>query len=395
MVCAQAFCELLAEHQLTFFCGVPDSLLKPLCNYWVAALGPDQHIITANEGSAVALAAGHYLGSGRAGVVYMQNSGFGNALNPLVSLADDHVVGIPMLLMIGWRGEPGQHDEPQHIKQGAITEAQLTLLDIPYVVIDAQSDVPRQVQSMVATMTELSRPVALLVKKNTFSFERGVQAEATHPAVGPLEGPCDPASDRARVVSMRRETALRTLLSLMSPESLVVATTGKTSRELFELRAAQGETARDFLTVGAMGHTASLAMGIAHVRPDKPVIALDGDGSLLMHMGAMAVIAQHNSGNLIHVVLNNACHESVGGQPTVADRIDISAVAKGVGYAHYFYADCEQSLKAVWQDIAENEGPILLEIGIVPGSRQDLGRPTQTPKENKMHFMQHSEATLC
>lgn len=371
MIEPKQFCDILLENNIDFFCGVPDSLLKELCAYIDHQFSSQQHIITANEGNAVGLAMGRFLGSNSPAVVYMQNSGLGNAVNPLTSLADPKVYSVPMLLVIGWRGEPGVKDEPQHVMQGQVTEQQLTILDIPYVVLDAQSDSQNVLLPLLQKMRTQSRPVAVLVKKGTFSGYKP-DSQASSPQY-----------------SMKREEALSVLLSEFDSDDIVVSTTGKTSREVFELRKARGETASDFLTVGGMGHTLSIAMGVALVKQDRKVIAIDGDGSMLMHMGALPIAGSHATDNLVHIVLNNQCHESVGGQPTVAGNIDLQRIAIASGYQHYFSASEQDTIAKTWKQVAHSTGPVLFEIKIAKGARSDLGRPSSSPIENKQAFMQH------
>ncbi len=371
MILPSDFCNLLAKSGVDFFCGVPDSLLKNLCAHIDNFYSEQQHVITANEGNAVGLAIGRYLGSGKPAAVYMQNSGLGNAINPLASLADLQVYSIPMLLIIGWRGEPNVKDEPQHVKQGQITEHQLSIMGIPYVVIDATTDIEHAITPLIEKMTSRSQPVAVVVRKNTFSApDVNVQTSATE-------------------FELRREVALSILLEQMDSSDIVISTTGKTSRELYELRQKRGENITDFLTVGGMGHTASIAMGVCLSNIEKRVVALDGDGSMLMHMGALPVIANKGCSNLIHIVLNNQCHESVGGQPTVAGDIDMEKLSLSCGYQHYYCADDQASVVANWEKLRELDGPIFFEIKIAKGARADLGRPKSTPIENKRSFMQH------
>lgn len=368
MIAPADFCTFLAEHGLTQYYGVPDSLLKSLCAYIDNHYEKSQHVITANEGNAMAMATGFYLGSAKPAVVYMQNSGLGNIVNPMTSLCDTQVYSIPMLLVIGWRGEPEVKDEPQHVKQGAITLEQLTLLDVPYVVIDSNTSL-ETISPLLSRMLQESRPVAVVVKKGSFASEKSPQRE--------------------QAFTMKRESALSCLLDNMQPDTLVVSTTGKTSREVFELRKAKQQANSDFLTVGGMGHTASIALGVAMAQPSKPVVAFDGDGSLLMHMGALAVTGAVSPKNFVHVVLNNQSHESVGGQPTVIAGVDLESVTKACGYRHYLCLSSEQEIQAHFANALALEGPVLVEVRIAQGSRDDLGRPTSTPVENKRAFMQH------
>jgi len=368
MIEPKEFVDALAGQGIEFFAGVPDSLLKSFCAYVDDHGQPRQHVITANEGNAVAMASGYHMATGRTAVVYLQNSGLGNTINPLVSIADKEVYQIPMLLVVGWRGEPGVKDEPQHIKQGRITPGQLELLEIPYQIVGADSEPQALVAWARQQLDDTGAPVALLVKKDAFASYKSQRKPATH-------------------AKMKREAALAELLELAGDAS-IVSTTGKTSREVFELRVARKEIQRDFLTVGGMGHTASIALGAAIGQPNKPVVCIDGDGSALMHLGALPIIGSLKPINLTHVLLNNAAHESVGGQPTVADRTDFRAIALASGYTDYAVASTPEELKAAWQQLANVLGPVMLEVRITTGSRDDLGRPTSTPRENKQAFME-------
>lgn len=367
MIDPRDFHARLVSRGIGLFAGVPDSLLKNFCACVEDSAAPGEHIIAANEGNAVALAFGHHLATGRTAAVYMQNSGLGNTVNPLTSLAHAEVYRVPMLLIVGWRGEPGDPDEPQHVMQGRITRAQLDLLEIPHWLLDADSDVDAVLDAAFSTMAGSNAPVALLVRKDAFADYKA-------------------ARKPARAASLGRETALRQLLQLAG-DSLVVSTTGKTSREVFELRAQAGVPHRDFLTVGGMGHTSSIALGVALGQPGRQVVCLDGDGSALMHLGAMAIIGDLKPKNLLHVLLNNAAHESVGGQPTVAGGMDFRAIALACGYARYERASDEAGIAAAWARMQGQPGPALLEVDISVGSRADLGRPTSGPEENKNAFM--------
>ena len=368
MILPEVMFNSLKQYGIGMFVGVPDSLLSNFCAYVDDHCQFGEHIITANEGNAIALAVGYHMSTGKIGAVYMQNSGLGNAINPLTSLADSEVYKIPLLMVIGWRGEPGVKDEPQHVKQGRITVAQLKLLEIPYWILEPNSKVEQVLMEVFSKLKDTDAPVALLVRKDAF-FKYKSKRKAFH------------------LSSFKREEALRQLLDLANTDDLIVSTTGKTSREVFELRVKRLESQRDFLAVGGMGHTASIALGVALGNPKKRVICLDGDGSMLMHMGALPIIGDLKPANLIHVLLNNAAHESVGGQPTVAGRLNFAAIAKACGYLEYQVANDAVSLKASWEKIRNQSGPVLLEIKISVGSRDDLGRPTTTPEENKRVFM--------
>lgn len=367
MIDPKAFYAKLQDAGISLFTGVPDSLLKDFCAYVDDNAAAGSHIIAANEGNAVAIAAGYHLTTGKCAAVYMQNSGLGNTINPLTSLTDPQVYRIPALLIIGWRGEPNVKDEPQHVKQGAITPQQLDLLGIPYWILDSESDVDDILSKAIPMLNQSSSPVAFLVRKDAFSKYKS-QRKSSSPS------------------SLKREQALRCLMELAG-DALVISTTGKTSREVFELRVERGESQRDFLTVGGMGHTSSIALGAALGNPNKQVLCIDGDGSALMHLGALPIIGDVAPINLVHVLLNNAAHESVGGQPTVGGSVSFKDIALASGYAYYQCAHDEASIRDIWRIIQDLQGPGMLEVKITTGSRDDLGRPTSTPEENKLAFM--------
>jgi len=369
MIEPKAFFEAMTARGVGFYAGVPDSLLANFCAYVDDVGGREQHLITANEGNAVALAMGYHMATRKVAMVYMQNSGLGNTINPLTSLSDPEVYKVPMLLVIGWRGEPGVKDEPQHVKQGRVTLKQLDVLEIPHWVLDANSDVNATLDAVFTSMMDRNAPVALVVRKDTFAKYK-------------------PQKNNPEVSSLAREAALEVLLQQCAEDDLIVSTTGKTSREVFELRVKHGQKQRDFLTVGGMGHTASIALGVAIGQPNRRVVCLDGDGSLIMHMGSMPVISGYKPQQFIHVLLNNGSHESVGGQATAANEVDFEALAKAVGYTAYAVASDVVSLKQAWLSLQGQIGPVLLEVKIKNGSRDDLGRPTTTAEQNKLAFME-------
>ncbi len=362
--------DLLRQNGFDFFTGVPDSLLKDFCAYVSDNAPDDDHVIAANEGNAVALAMGHYLGSAKPAVVYMQNSGIGNAVNPLLSLADREVYSVPMLMVIGWRGEPGVKDEPQHVKQGRRMTELLDAMEVPWFVLPAEAeDATTVLAEACRTMKEAAAPVALLVRKNTFArYELRKKSATNYP--------------------MNREAAIQCVLERLGDEDVVVSTTGKASREVYEYRQAKGTAGNDFLTVGGMGHTASIAMGLARAQPARRVVCLDGDGSLIMHMGAMGIISRQGSDNLLHIVINNGAHDSVGGQPTVGYEIDVPAIARACGYREAVSVTDEEELARELQRLLGLRGPALLQVVVNKGARPELGRPKSTPIENRDALMQ-------
>lgn len=358
------FYDALAAHGLDFFAGVPDSLLKDLCACITRNTPENRSFITANEGNAVGLACGYYMATGKLGVVYMQNSGEGNIVNPLLSIADPDVYSIPMLLIIGWRGEPGVHDEPQHVKQGKVTCDLLETMEVPYEVLG--EDWRKQVANLIETACSQSRPVALVVRKGTFDSYPFAAADNGAP--------------------MSREDALEVLLGELGERDLIVSTTGKTSREIFEIREARGQGhENDFLTVGGMGHTSSIALGMS-LGCGANVWCIDGDGSFLMHMGAAAIAGQNAPENFKYVLNNNGAHESVGGQPTVGREIDVPAILRAVGFAEVYEASTPAEVAAGVAVLRAGSRRALV-ISTHQGARADLGRPTTTPQENKAAMM--------
>lgn len=364
--------QLIKIIDCSFFIGVPDSQLKPLCNYLMNTYGiSNQHIIAANEGNCTALAAGFYLATGKTPCVYLQNSGLGNIINPVASLLNPKVYGIPCFFIIGWRGEPGVKDEPQHLYQGEITLKLLAVMDIAYLILDkdtTEAELSAKMQEF-GPLLAVGKSVALVVRKGGLSYDEPVHYH-----------------NKSRVL---REEIIRHLVAA-APEDIIVSTTGKTSRELFEVRAQTGRSHRcDFLTVGSMGHSSSIALGIALNKPRTRVWCIDGDGATLMHMGSMAVIAARAPKNYIHVVINNSAHESVGGLPTVAEKMNLVQIALGCGYQAAYSVDKLEALDAILEEIKEQTGPLFIEVKSAIGSREDLGRPTTAPSENKVAFMDY------
>ena len=373
MIKPEYFIENLRENGIDCFAGVPDSLLKNICAYITDHCDAQHNIIAANEGAAVGIAAGHYLATGKPACVYMQNSGEGNVINPLASLTDPEVYNIPMLLLIGWRGRPGVHDEPQHVKQGKVTTGLLNTMGINFDVLSKDEDkAEKQIAKAIAALKNKD-VYALVIEKDTFEDYKLQNVEVND-------------------LAMSREEAIQTVAAALGEKDCIVSTTGMISRELFEYRAGKGEGhERDFLTVGSMGHASQIALGIAMAQPERRVWCFDGDGAAIMHMGSMAIVASKETKNYVHVVFNNGAHDSVGGQPTVGLKIDLPAVAKAVGYKATYSVDSKETLNVILSEAKNLEGPVLIEIKVKKGNRKDLGRPTTTPIQNKealMSFLQ-------
>lgn len=356
-----------------FYTGVPDSQLKALCNYLMDTYGIDSkhHIIAANEGNCTALAAGYHMATGKVPVVYMQNSGEGNIINPVASLLNDKVYAIPMIFVVGWRGEPGIHDEPQHIYQGEVTLKLLGDMDIKTFVISKETTE----EELVAVMNYFNTVLAK-GKDVAFVIRKGALTDA-------------PEVEYKNDNKMIREEIIKHIVKV-SGEDPIISTTGKASRELFETRVANGQSHKyDFLTVGSMGHSSSVALGVALNKPDQRIWCIDGDGAVLMHMGSMAVLGANKPSNMIHVVINNGAHETVGGMPTVAESIDLVAIAKACGYPSAVSVDSFESLDSELEDAKLRNELSLIEVKCSIGARDDLGRPTTTALENKENFMEY------
>ena len=373
MIRPEFFIEKLRENGIDCFAGVPDSLLKNICAYITDHCDAQHNIIAANEGAAVGLAAGHYLATGQPACVYMQNSGEGNIINPLASLTDPEVYNIPVLLLIGWRGRPGVHDEPQHVKQGKVTTGLLNTMGINFDVLSKEEDKAEKQIAKAIDALKMKDVYALVIEKDTFEDYTLQNVEMND-------------------LTMSREEAIQTVATALGEKDCIVSTTGMISRELFEYRAAMNQGhERDFLTVGSMGHASQIALGIAMAKSDRKVWCFDGDGAAIMHMGSMAIVANKAPKNYVHVVFNNGAHDSVGGQPTVGLKIDLPAVAKAVGYKATVSVsskeELEKELSTLNSQLSTVGGPILIEVKVKKGNRKDLGRPTTTPIQNKEALM--------
>lgn len=370
--------DLLEIIGADFYTGVPDSQLKALCNYLTNTYGSDanHHIIAANEGNAAALAAGYHLATGRVPVVYMQNSGEGNIINPVASLLNNNVYGIPCVFVIGWRGEPDVHDEPQHVYQGRVTLKLLDDMDITYCVLDKTTKASQVRETYEKFKNELAkgRQVAFVVKKGALSYDEKVVYSNNY--------------------EMLREDIIKHIIRYTG-EDVIVSTTGKASRELFEARNSNGlEHKYDFLTVGSMGHASSIALGVALNKPASRIWCIDGDGAALMHMGALAVIGSVKPCNMVHIVINNNAHETVGGMRTVAGDIDLPAIAKACGYVNVMSASSFEKLDKALEESKKAKELTFIEVKSAIGAREDLGRPTTTAMENKENFMDYLKALL-
>ncbi len=466
MIDPTEFIKTLARARISFYSGVPDSLLSSLIRAVGEIIPEANHIVAANEGSAVALACGYHLATGNIGVVYMQNSGLGNAINPLMSIADLDVYAIPMLLIIGWRGEPGVKDEPQHVKQGAVSEDLLKSLQIPFYVLDSQTT-KSDIDAALLKVAQHEGPSAFLVRKDCFALGTIESASLVPASDGTTHTPawtgsagflpassesysqrlsafCDSAgtagvppaseneelwvsvlpvsetsppgvnagnpsassagtestlpSDDPRVSAspaafasglaplMSREDAIRFIQAIAPRDAIFVASTGKIGRELYEIRNGSKTGDRDFYCVGGMGHASQIALGIALCQASL-VICLDGDGAALMHLGHLASIAALAPSNFMHIILNNRMHESVGGQPTTSPQADFAQVAKSLGYPATCRCTSLADLIAFFASMNIANTPILIEMLVAGGSRSDLARPKESPKERKIKFM--------
>lgn len=370
---AERFIEEIKKIGINTVVGVPDSTLKQFCDY-INTDGADKirHMVPPNEGAAIGIATGVYLATGHPACVYMQNSGLGNTVNPITSLANEKVYDIPMLLVIGYRGEPGVHDEPQHVFMGEITEDILKVLNIEYSIIsaDTKEDELCRILSKASELMSGNRQYAIIVKKDTFEKRAGQKYDNGYDFV--------------------REDAIKIILENLNEDDFLVSTTGKISREVYEeADKVCGQHMQEFLTVGGMGHASMIAVGIADNHPDRKVVCIDGDGAVLMHMGSLAFVGKCAHKNLIHFCINNEAHESVGGMPTGAVGQSYAEVAKVCGYQKVYATDNGDELKTILKEAWNEEGPVFIEIKVSMYSRDDLGRPKESAAENKKNFMKY------
>lgn len=352
--------------------GIPDSTLQQFCDYICKNDIFENHIVTENEGASVGVAIGEYLATGSPACVYMQNSGLGNVVNPVTSLANSDVYGIPMLLIVGWRGEPGTKDEPQHKYMGKITLDLLKVLDIPYAVVDSGTteDELDGFLEIAGNAFADNKQYALVVKRGAFEKDNNIAYSNNY--------------------LMKREQAIEIIVRWLKEDDIIVSTTGKISREMYEnCNAILGSHAQTFLTVGGMGHANMIAYQLAQRKTEQRVICLDGDGALLMHMGSLAVLGRKPANNMIHICLNNDAHESVGGMPTGAVGMSYAGIAEKCGYNKVYHVDEEKALQETLAKIRTDHEMAFLEINVAIGSRNDLGRPKETAEENKISFMEY------
>ncbi len=370
MISVEKYFTIFKDNNIEYFTGVPDSSLKNFVSYVADNIAKKNHVIAANEGASVAIAAGYHLATNKIPVVYLQNSGLGNAINPLLSLADKEVYKIPMLLLIGWRGEPNIKDEPQHIKQGKVTLSLLHSMGIPYEIIDDnEGNSLFKTRGLINRIKMTGIPHAVVVRKGVFTnynLKHRVQGE----------------------FQLSREAALKIVVDKLQDDDVVISTTGKLSRELFEYRELKGVGhEKDFLTVGSMGHASSIAYGIAKEKPGRNVYCFDGDGALLMHAGSLSNIGKSRLPNLKHIVFNNGAHESVGGQETMGFYVNLPGIAEACGYTQVNSVNRCEDIEQALIKMASSKCSSFLEIKVGINSRKDLGRPTITPIQNKNAFM--------
>ncbi|MBD5469548.1 MAG: phosphonopyruvate decarboxylase [Lachnospiraceae bacterium] len=368
---ASVFLQEVKNIGIRTITGVPDSTLKQFCDAVRMDNGKEfQHYVTANEGAAVGLATGEYLASERPCLVYLQNSGLGNIINPLASIANSEVYGIPMLFVIGWRGEPGKKDEPQHIYQGKVTCELLEIMDVPYSVVDDMTtqDQMKEILLKAKELMNENEQYAIIVKKGTFEKEKEFAWENGY--------------------SLVREQALRVILENVYQDSFIVSTTGKISRELYEQSDALYKNhERLFMTVGGMGHASMIAYGMAQADASKQIICVDGDGAVMMHMGALAFLAKQSPENLLHIVINNAAHESVGSMPTGFSGQTYAQIAAACGYKNTCTVTTDEDLRIAILEAKKKRELSLIEVMVSLDARADLGRPKESAKENRIDFM--------
>lgn len=361
----------LQSFGINFFTGVPDSLLNNFCLYLAAHVPDGRHVMAANEGNAVAIAAGHYLATGEIPVVYMQNSGIGNATNPLLSLTHDCVYGIPMILVIGWRGDPAVNDHAQHKKQGALTPILMKDMDIPFEILDAEETVVEKFAWAVAKAKEISSPVALIAKKAILTEKIKKQ---TYP----------------ESALMNREEAIAAVIDVLGSDAVYLGTTGRATREVHEQLIEHGVgEGHEFQNVGSMGHVSSVGLGIALAKPERTVVVFDGDAAAVMHMGALATNCRYKAGNMVHIVLNNGVNESVGGQPSAGYVVNLTAVAEACGYRTPGHpVETQEELQRIVREQRGGEMPLFIDVHVRQGIRSDMPKLNIDHKAQKFALME-------
>lgn len=355
MVNQEQLFKSLENNGIGFFTGVPDSLLNDFCLYLCSHFGNDRHIMAANEGNAIAIAAGHYMATGKISVVYMQNSGIGNATNPLLSLAHETVYGIPMILVIGWRGDPAVKDHAQHKKQGELTPVLMKDMDIPYEILDDDDTVIGKFKWAADKARKILAPVALIAKKGILAQKEKHQ-------------------EYPESTLMNREEAISAVIDVFGSEAVYLATTGRATRELHEQLKIKGiDNGHEFLNVGSMGHVSSVALGMAIAQPNKKIVVLDGDAAAVMHMGSLATIGRYQPKNLIHIVLNNGVNESVGGQPSAGQVIDLTDIARSCGYLTTDKSvEYKHELMQSVRILSQGEKPCFIDVHVRQGIRREI-----------------------
>ena len=372
MVNQQELFEALDRLGVKFFTGVPDSLLNDFCLYMTNNIPDSHHVMAANEGNAIGIAAGNYMATGNIPLVYMQNSGIGNATNPLLSLTHDCVYGIPMILVIGWRGDPSINDHAQHKKQGQLTPVLMSDMDIPYEILDADETVVDKFTWAVNKAKEISAPVALIVKKAILTQKEKKQTYADSKL-------------------MNREEAVAAVVDVLGGDAIYLGTTGRATREVHEQLIAHGiGEGHEWQNVGSMGHVSSGGLGLALARPNKRIVVFDGDAAAVMHMGALATNCRYKAGNMVHIVLNNGVNESVGGQPSAGYLIDLTTIAKACGYRTVGHAvETKEELQRIVIENQSGEMPLFIDVHVRQGIRSDMPKLNIDHKAQKEALMRN------
>tara|TARA_B100000767_G_scaffold264583_1_gene279642 strand:- start:1612 stop:2724 length:1113 start_codon:yes stop_codon:yes gene_type:complete len=365
MIDINNFIKHLKKNDLDFCCGVPDSLLKDLC-FAFENKYKKNHLVAANEGSAVGLGIGYHLSTKKIPLIYLQNSGLGNAINPLISLSGSNVYKIPLFLIIGWRGEKHKTfvDEPQHIAQGKVTEDFLKKLGIIYKIVDANTDYKKQINILKNFANKNQRVVALLIKKNTFknNVKKSNQISKVY----------------------EREKYLNLLIDILPKNSIIVSTTGILSRELNEIINTSKKKINFFMCVGGMGHAISVASGLA-LKLKKKVFCFDGDGAATMHLGSLSSSSKIK--NIIHILFNNHSHESVGGQDNAAKHVKFFRIAKEFGYKNSYLCKNGKELNKIINKSIKSKYNSFIEIILNKGHRKNISRPSRNMILLKNNFM--------
>lgn len=373
MISCQDFFNILKENGFTFFTGIPDSTFKNFMKFIVDNDGKClQNLVACNECESIALSAGYYLATNKIGIAYMQNSGLGKAINPLTSLCDQDTYSIPVLLLIGWRGEPGKNDAPQHKKMGRIMLSLLETLEIPYSILEPDLDyIKNEMKKAKKYFNNRKEPYAFIIRRNFFEDY-------------------DIKTLQKNNYELNREEAIELIMDNLDENDIVISTTGLISREVYEYREnREKDHFKSFYNIGSMGCASSIGLSIALQRPNKRILIFDGDGAAIMQMGVFTTIGKNFPDNLVHIIFDNHAHETTGNQPSNSTAVNFHQVALASNYNYGTIVTTKSQLLDVINEIKHKKGPQMIVVRVKMGFRLDLKRPEKEPTNYKEYLMKY------